>query len=345
MQLTLQNLQKLFLGCNDGMKQIILHPQKLPISDYFPKLKLLTLFNYPPQSVIFPSYLFQLLSLPNLQKLEIELCCFKELVFQSEAVGGDNNPASASSYAWMVLSQLIELHLLGLPELTHLWKEKEAFQNLRILYVSECPNLKGKLVPSSVCFKNLMTLRVRRCHGITKLVTHSTAKSLVQLKEMVIRDCHKIQEIIQGSDGENEVKDEISFPQLNILILGELSKLESFCSSGNHTFEFPSLAKLVVEDCQNMKMFSQGNLNAPMLYSVGLSVWVPNKLIWEGSLNSTIKQLYKENVSFFKSPYLVNFFFIKENSTIIVCNCHLHFTANSFFQSKPTNDFWRVKLT
>ncbi|XVF56916.1 hypothetical protein PTKIN_Ptkin06aG0159200 [Pterospermum kingtungense] len=276
-QLSFPILQELALGWNDGMKQIFHAGCQLPISHYFPKLKHLRIMWYPEQVSIFPSYLFPLLSLPNLQQLEIYHCDFKELVFQSEGVGCEENPASA----WM-----------------HLCKEKEAFQNLRMLSVSSCPILKS--ITSLLCFQNLVTLEVFGCRGIIKLVTHSTAKSLVQLREMRISSCRNIEEIIQGRDGnDEEVKDEISFPKLNLLELKYLPKLESFCSSRNHAFGFPSLATLIVAKCPKMKMFCPGNLNAPMLHNVvvvgdGRIGTQNNRLVWEGSLNSTIKQLFEE---------------------------------------------------
>ncbi|XP_022747154.1 uncharacterized protein LOC111296927 [Durio zibethinus] len=195
----------------------------------------------------------------------------------------------------MVLSRLTELRLTYLYELMHLWKEKEGFQNLRILHVVGCPKLKSYLVTSSVCFQNLMTLQVEGCDGIIKLVTHSTAKSLVQLREMRIGNCERIAEIVEGSDGDrHEVKDEIIFPKLNLLELTRLSNLESFCSSGNHTFGFPSLATVVVEDCPKMKVFSKGGLNTPMLHKVQRYWDREADFIWEGSLNSTIQKLFKE---------------------------------------------------
>ncbi|XP_022745673.1 uncharacterized protein LOC111295985 [Durio zibethinus] len=290
-KLAFPNLQQLHLGWDDGMKER-LHGLRLA-SDYFCKLKVLRLVRFPQQLAIFPSYLFQLLSLPNLESLQIELCYFEELVFQSEGVGGEEKPASAS----MVLSRLTELRLSSLYELMHLWKEKEGFQNLRILHVECCPKLKSNLVPSSVCFQNLMTLEVVYCDGIIKLVAHSTAKSLAQLREMRIIYCRKIEEIIEGSDGDrDEVKDEIIFPKLNLLELIGLSNLESFCSSANHTFGFPSLATVIVEDCPKIKTFAQGGLNAPMLHKVRPDSWADERedWIWEGSLNSTIQKLFKE---------------------------------------------------
>ncbi|KAK9017079.1 hypothetical protein V6N11_079565 [Hibiscus sabdariffa] len=145
-------------------------------------------------------------------------------------------------------------------------------------------------VPSSASFRNLVTLKVEQCHGIIKLITHSTAKSLVQLREMSISGCRDIEEIIQGADNDD---DEIHFPQLNHLELIDLPKLESFCSSRNYTFGFPSLQIVTVADCQKMKMFSGGHSNTPMLHKVGLDRWGCEER-WEGNLNSTTQQLFRE---------------------------------------------------
>ncbi|KAK8570816.1 hypothetical protein V6N13_103216 [Hibiscus sabdariffa] len=269
---TFPNIQKLTLRwhCNSQQQQQLLSP-------YFPNLKLVQLWRYPKEVTVLPSYL---LSLPNLQTLEIISSDFKEMIFQSEE-GGEEKPAS------LLLSQITELRLDDLPELRHLWKEKEGFPNLRILYVDNCPEVKANLVPSSVSFRNLVTLVVYECNGIIKLITHSTAKSLVQLQEMSIWECQNIEEIIQGGDDD----DEISFPQLNSLDLRGLPKLESFCSSDKYTFGFSSLQFLLLKDCPKMKMFSQGNSNTPLLHKIQLNI---DEERWEGNLNSTIQNLFRE---------------------------------------------------
>ncbi|GMI65264.1 hypothetical protein HRI_000195700 [Hibiscus trionum] len=280
-QFTFPNLHRLDLDWKE-----IWHGQQL-VSHYFPNLKVVKLWGYPDQVTVLPSYLFHFLSLSNVQTLEISYCHFKEMIPQTEeevGVGGKERPAR------VVLSRITELHLLCLYQLMHLWKENEAFQNLKILEVCFCPKLKINLVPSSVSFRNLVTLHVWRCHRIIKLITHSTAKSLVQLKEMKIERCNNIEEIIQGVDGDD---DEISFPQLNILKLTRLQKLESFCSAGIYTFGFPSLQSVVVEYCPEMKMFSQGHSDTPMLHKVLLDE-EGNKERWEGSLNSTIQRLFQK---------------------------------------------------
>ncbi|XP_039059191.1 disease resistance protein At4g27190-like isoform X2 [Hibiscus syriacus] len=285
---TFPNLHQLTLGENAGTKDIICHcegqQQQQLLSHYFGNLKVIKLGEHHKQ--LLPSYLFPLLALPNLQTLEIGSSDFKEMVFQSEE-GGEEKPAS------LLLSQITELRLNFLLALMHLWKEKEGFPNLRILDVVRCDNLKGNLVPSSVSFRNLVTLKVYGCDGIIKLITHPTAKSLVQLKQMSISFCGNIEEIIQGGDDDD---DEISFPQLNRLELDNLRKLESFCSSGNYTFSFPSLEILVVDNCPKMKMFSLGHSNTPNKVQISKewSLWGREEVHWEGSLNSTIQQLFRQ---------------------------------------------------
>ncbi|KAK8570810.1 hypothetical protein V6N13_103212 [Hibiscus sabdariffa] len=278
------NLHQLTLRWNAGIKDILWHCQGQQhfVSPYFPNLKVVRVVGYPKQVTVLPSYL---LSLSNLQTLEISHSSFKELIFQSED-GGEKEPAS------LLLSQITELSLEYLEELMHLWKEKEGFPNLKILHVEGCPELKVNLVPSSVSFGNLVTLKVRKCNGIIKLITHSTVKSLTQLQQMSLWYCENIEEIIQGGDDDDD--DGISFPQLNSLELEDLPKLESFCSSDKYTFGFPSFQFLLLHNCPKMKMFSQGHSNTPLLHKVRLNRRGEAEERWEGSLDSTIQKLFRE---------------------------------------------------
>ncbi|KAK8570827.1 hypothetical protein V6N13_103226 [Hibiscus sabdariffa] len=285
---TFPNLHKLTLGWNAGIKDTKWHcnsqQQQHSVSHYFPNLKVVGFSEYPKQITVLPSYLS---SFPNLQTLEISYSSFKELIFQSEEGGEEKHYLN---------SQITELRLVYLPELMHLWKEKEGFPNLRILHVEGCRGLQVNLVPSSVSVRNLVTLEVWHCDGIIKLITHSTAKSLVQLQQMTIGNCKNIEQVIQGGDDDDD--DEISFPQLKNLELYDLRKLESFCSSDKYTFGFPSLQFLVVEKCPKMKMFSQGHSNTPMLHKVRLNTWSDEQR-WEGNLNNTIQKNLKKEVENF----------------------------------------------
>ncbi|KAK5785947.1 uncharacterized protein LOC128283928 [Gossypium arboreum] len=107
---------------------------------------------------------------------------------------------------------------------------------------------------------------------------------------MTIENCQEIEEIVGGGDDDD---DKISFPQLKILKLQSLPKLESFCSSRHYTFDFLSLKWVYVDDCPNMKTFSHGELNTPFLHGIRLQ-W---NMRWEGNLNSAIQQIFREESS------------------------------------------------
>ncbi|KAE8728932.1 hypothetical protein F3Y22_tig00004041pilonHSYRG00033 [Hibiscus syriacus] len=270
---TFPNLHQLTLGWNAGIKDIIWHcqgqQQQQLASQYFPSLKVVKLEWCPEQVTALPSYLLRLLSLPGLQTIKISWSSSKETTFQGEE-GGEEMPAS------QLLSQVTELRLDHLRELMHLWKEKEGFPNLKILHVRWCTKLKSNLVPSSVSFRTLVTMKVENCDGIVKLITRPTAKSLVQLQEMSIRHCENIEEILQGGYDDDDDDDQI----------------ENFCSLEYYTFGFPSLETLVLDDFPAMKMFSERHSETPMLHKV-----IKNRReCWEGSLNSTIQRLSRGKV-------------------------------------------------
>ncbi|OMO67904.1 cc-nbs-lrr resistance protein [Corchorus capsularis] len=281
--LTFPNLEELRLFSNELLKEIW-HGQ-VP-AEYFRKLKVLELRGFPKQSAILPSCLLR--SLKNLEKLVLGDASF-EKIFQYEELNGDTDEEKRSQ----MFHCLADLTLFKLPELIHLWEEGyqpgSMFQNLRTLRVMECENLKN-LVPPSVSFQNLMTLEVSKCHGFIHLVTPSTAKSLTQLTRMRITDCKMIENIVACVG--DEMKDGAVFTQLKYLNLKCLPNLECFCL-GSYPLVFPSLEELIVIQCPNMKIFSEGELTAPKLQNVQVTE-DKGEGHAEGSNNTTLQQLFKE---------------------------------------------------
>ncbi|KAH9688115.1 Disease resistance protein [Citrus sinensis] len=144
-------------------------------------------------------------------------------------------------------------------------EESSVTSNLVILHVKGCDRLVN-LVPSSTSFQNLTNLVVSCCKGLKIVLTSSIAKTLVRLRYMEIESCDKITEIVLVDDV--VAKDEvITFRELKELKLLHLKSLTSFCS-GNCAFKFPSLERLVVDDCPDMKIFSEGNLSTPKLHEM-----------------------------------------------------------------------------
>ncbi|OMO62370.1 Ribosomal protein S7e [Corchorus capsularis] len=278
---TFLNLEELYLLRNDIMTKVW-HGQLK--AEVFHKLRVLKLIGFTDESAVLPHCFIQ--SLPNLENLVVMDASFSQ-IFHLE------NFTTAESHA-PALTSLTELKL-RLPELTHIWKEEhdpgQAFCNLRALELQECDKLKT-LVPSSVSFKNLMTLEVYRCQGFVNLIACSTAKSLVQLSTISITDCANIEEIIAGLGDETEGG--AVFTRLKHLELTCLPNLGSFCS-GDYSFEFPALEKVVVRGCPKMKLFSQGYLSTPMLRSVQY-IHSEDEAYWDSDLNTTIQLLFSEKV-------------------------------------------------
>ncbi|GKV45623.1 hypothetical protein SLEP1_g52684 [Rubroshorea leprosula] len=313
---TFPSLKRLVVKWNDNIKiQCGHHPE-----EYFGKLKVLHLLGFPKQSALLPPFFFH--SLPNLEKLLVKDAFFDE-IFQCEEVTGEEKPVCGRT-------PLRKLRLSKLHELTHLWKEEsqlevDILRNLQTLKVQECSRLKN-LVPSTVYFDNLRALVVSECHGLVNLVRYSTAKSLGRLFTMKVANCEMIEEIVVCSG--DAVKDGIVFSNLNYLQLKGLPRLESFCS-GDCNFKFPALREVIVTECPNMQIFSQGELSAPELHKVKLTGdtyehmdgdidediekriddifnkdededdededdEVEDEGSWQGNLNSTIQQLFKE---------------------------------------------------
>lgn len=222
---------------------------------------------------------------PNLVTLQVRNSSF-ETLFPTKG---------ASSHLSMPISKQIKnLWLFELDKLTYIWQEDfpldhPLVQDLEYLSVWNCPSLIS-LVPSSTSFTNLTSLEVDNCKELIYLITSSTAKSLVQLTKLAIKNCEMILDVIK-IDEEKEEED-IIFENLEYLKLTSLSSLRSFCYE-KHTFMFPSLLRFVVRECPQMKNFSSAITIAPYLSAIE----VENKTMrWKGDLNTTIEQLFKEQV-------------------------------------------------
>ncbi|GMI79299.1 hypothetical protein HRI_001599200 [Hibiscus trionum] len=278
---TFSNLEELLLIRNGNMKEI--WHGALP-NKYFVNLRRLKL-GFLDASVTIPNCFVQ--SLPNLEELFVRKAALKEL-FPCEGLRDEDEHAGTFSH-------LKKLRLSELPELTHLWKKEvslaQVLCNLEFLQVKKCGKLEN-LVPTSVSFKHLTTLKVSKCHGFRNLVTFTIAKSMVQLKTMSVTDCQMIEEIIASTT--DEVADVTVFNQLESLKLDSLPWLSRFCS-GNYALVFPTLEDVIIKRCPKMEFFTMGELSTPMLHGLQST---KGKYVGrcEGDLNAAIQQLFIEKV-------------------------------------------------
>ncbi|KAF8038079.1 hypothetical protein BT93_B0820 [Corymbia citriodora subsp. variegata] len=257
----------------------------------FGNLKELELACYHDENVAFPSD-FLLHRFPNLEVLSLS-CSSLEEIFPKDVFGH----GGATPYGELIdletplgaLRNLTRLELNKLCKLQRVWKDGslmvEILKQIESLLVSECSSL-SIVFPSPTTFQGLTELEVKGCTGLIHMGTCSAMPSLVHLARLILRDCDNMEDVVTN-DG-NEVK-EISFPELDELILDGLPSLESF-SSTNCAFKFPSLGLIIVKQCPKMKIFCNGALSTPFLDEVFFSD-KGDKACWEGDLNTTIKSL------------------------------------------------------
>ncbi|KAI4334776.1 hypothetical protein L6164_013486 [Bauhinia variegata] len=249
--------------------------------ELFTNLNILKVSEFEHDEASFPYWLLQ--NMPNLERLVVVQSSFKEL-FQDEKSAYDEGQNE-------IATRLKQLTLCRLPELEHISKEGSGIdpvlEILEILFVLSCSSLK-KLLPSSVTFSHLTELYVENCNGMVNLISSQTARDLVKLRKMKIKECSLLEVIV--TEKEDKVKDEIEFNALKILELVNLPRLNRF-SSSSHLHRFPLLEKVVMRQCPHMKTFSEGATSTPKLRKVRVA---EEDYEWclEGNLNATITNMF-----------------------------------------------------
>ena len=164
---------------------------------------------------------------------------------------------------------------------------EEMFPQLMTIALSNLNNLKfvWNKEPHVPFFSNLVSLFIVRCGSIQSIFSLSSSKYLEKLKLLRLCSCKELMEVISSDENKNV---STIFPQLKCLVLKDLPKLVNFshyCGS----LDWPNLQTLRVSNVPNMKSFSRGNINTPLLRSIDISF--VNKL-WFENVNDTISFIH-----------------------------------------------------
>ncbi|KAH9686944.1 AAA domain-containing protein [Citrus sinensis] len=231
-------------------------------------------------------------NLLRLQKVEVASCDDLEMIFGPDR----EKPTTSLGFNEIIADDDTAPKLHGLYKLT-------SFANTGHIH--------SDLV---VEFPSLLSLEISRCSEMLRFISTSapedTNHSEMQppplfdakvgipsiLVNLNVSRCDKIEEIIRHV-GEEVKENRIAFSKLKVLILDDLPRLTSFCLE-NYTLEFPSLERVSMTHCPNMKTFSQGILSTPKLYKVQVTKEEGELYHREGNLNSTIQKCYKEMIGF-----------------------------------------------
>ncbi|KAG4922372.1 hypothetical protein JHK86_051185 [Glycine max] len=220
---------------------------------------------------------------PSLEHLFVQSCYGLKEIFPSQKL--QVHDRTLPGLKQLSLSNLGELESIGLE---HPWV-KPYSQKLQLLKLWWCPQLE-KLVSCAVSFINLKQLEVTCCDRMEYLLKCSTAKSLLQLESLSIRECESMKEIVKKE--EEDASDEIIFGRLRTIMLDSLPRLVRFYS-GNATLHFTCLRVATIAECQNMETFSEGIIEAPLLEGIKTST-EDTDLTSHHDLNTTIETLFHQ---------------------------------------------------
>ncbi|KAH6799679.1 hypothetical protein C2S51_036163 [Perilla frutescens var. frutescens] len=213
--------------------------------------------------------------------------------------------------------------------------EKVSFgNNLKELKTDRNPFSCGHKVPESL-FNGLEKLEINRYGGSMSLFSPSITGNLVNLIELSIVSCAELVEVIKDDEEEDRQRTTLLFPKLQKLRLEYLPKLVSFWE-WKCDVELPSLRKVEIQRCPNMKYFTLGFVAAPDLEAFTLDFYNYRQVPYDnqkvlsiegnenpfypyiipGSLFNGLQRLsinwYKGSVSLFTSSTAENLVSLKE---------------------------------
>ncbi|KAL2322714.1 hypothetical protein Fmac_027093 [Flemingia macrophylla] len=204
---------------------------------------------------------------------------------------------------------------------------QEMFPQLRKLVLSDLSKLEyiWNKEPQVSFFLKLESLYIVHCDSLKSLFSFSSAKNLGNLKLLKLYNCDKIEEVISSDineDGKTNFSNDLLtqnkkekfqvfsklankrkqkdkdasensgkclsiFPKIECLELKDLPNFVSFHKK-NQTFNWPNLKMVRVKNIPNMKTFSGGIINTPLLRSVYVT---SVKKLWLGNLKNTISYM------------------------------------------------------
>ncbi|XP_062083056.1 disease resistance protein At4g27190-like [Humulus lupulus] len=254
--LTLENLTCLERICHG----------KLPVGS-FKELRKVEVWNCDRLKNLFPLSIIKLL-----HHITVHHCKMMEEIVTS---GREDNEAADKIESL----QLRSLSLYSLPNFVQFYcsKWKETCASSMIDYSKPLftetvlfPNLQELTLwkisteyiwPDQLSFgsfmQNLSILKVESSNSLKYLFSFSLAQKLLNLKKLEVRYCMAMEDIGVPNKklGEEDTQlENILFPKLDSIELHELSALQRFFAKDS-CMEFPLLSKLIINDCQELKIF------------------------------------------------------------------------------------------
>ncbi|XP_076937361.1 uncharacterized protein LOC143604920 [Bidens hawaiensis] len=172
----------------------------------------------------------ELLHLQNLEEVIVKYCWDVEEVFEVTSEVANNE------------SQTV-VQLMDLLRLKYIWKSNQW---------------------TRLEFPHLTRLHITQCDSLEYVFTPSMVGGLTHLQELYISFCYHMEVIIEKEEECDGKVSDITLPSLHSLKLERLSSLKGVCL-GKDNFTLPSLNMLVIKDCPEIEVFTEGCVVAPEL--------------------------------------------------------------------------------
>ncbi|XP_039173478.1 uncharacterized protein LOC120286428 [Eucalyptus grandis] len=222
------------------------------------------------------------LGLSNLRFLEVSSCKSLSKVINSRSLVKLHKLHTLRVRACVSVQEIFCLDGLGANA------NIETLSELNIIYIEDLPDLRciwNKNPCGIVKFHNLKILRVYDCNNLRFLFFPSMVQSLVQLRELNVFDCKKMEAIIMEEEGLR--LETLVFPMLTNLSIFGLENLMCFsprkCSLEaqgedhiqshrvtlfNQEVAFPNLETLFIGDMNNIEILWDNQVTAESFYKL-----------------------------------------------------------------------------
>ncbi|XP_022719745.1 uncharacterized protein LOC111277596 [Durio zibethinus] len=154
-----------------------------------------------------------------------------------------------------------------------LFKKKVDYEPMEYLMLTEFSKaieIWRDNLQKSLNLKNLKCLEVYECNSMTYVFTTSMVLDLVQLKQMQVRNCPMMEQIITNDGVEEAATNTIMFPSLQSISIVSCSNLRSFYL-GSNTVECPYLTALGLMDCPKMVAFISSSPREQNIDNIGIA--------------------------------------------------------------------------
>ncbi|XP_048135742.1 uncharacterized protein LOC115726779 [Rhodamnia argentea] len=131
-----------------------------------------------------------------------------------------------------VLPRLKNLNFINLPKLRQLWNK----------------DLQG-----TMRFDALFSLTLYKCSNLRHAFTPSMAWCLANLYHMEIKECDRMEGVIEEEEGRGSTVEKISFPRLGRMTPKWLPNLTSFLLGKNHVLDCPKIEYPRIAHCSKMR--------------------------------------------------------------------------------------------